>query len=47
VTHVALSTGGLGLVHSYGWVRPGSLDPPAQDFGPELFRSVLGWAPLP
>jgi cell wall-associated NlpC family hydrolase len=47
VTHVALSTGGLGLIHAYGSVRPGSLDPLAAAFEPELFRFVLGWKSLP
>jgi len=46
VTHVAIAAGGLGLVHAYGWVRQGSLDPEAEDFEPELFRSVLGFASL-
>ncbi|MEP7027363.1 MAG: NlpC/P60 family protein [Candidatus Eisenbacteria bacterium] len=46
VTHVAISTGGLELVHAYGRVGPGSLDPGSGEFLPELFRSVLGWAPL-
>ena len=43
VTHVAIGTGGLGLVHAYGWVRRGSLDPLAPDFEPELFRFCLGY----
>ncbi len=47
VTHVALSTGGLGLLHAYGSVRAGSLDPLSPVFEPELFRSVLGWQILP
>jgi cell wall-associated NlpC family hydrolase len=42
VTHVAIATGGLGLVHAYGWVREGSLDPEAEIFEPELFRWSLG-----
>ncbi len=46
VTHVALSTGGLGLIHAYGRVAPGSLDPGAPAFEPELFRNVLGWGRL-
>jgi hypothetical protein len=46
VTHVAVSAGGLELVHAYGWVRAGSLDPAAAAFEPELFRAILGWAPL-
>jgi hypothetical protein len=44
VTHVAIGTGGLGLVHAYGWVRRGSLDPLSKVFEPELFRSCLGFA---
>ncbi len=46
MSHVAIASGGLGLVHAYGWVRVGSLDPESEDFEPELFRSVLGLAPL-
>jgi len=42
VTHVAIAAGGLGLVHAYGWVREGSLDPEAETFEPELFRWTLG-----
>jgi len=42
VTHVAIAAGGLGLVHAYGWVREGSLDPEADTFEPELFRWTLG-----
>ena len=44
VTHVAIASGGLGLVHAYGWVKEGSLDPEANDFEPELFRFTLGCA---
>lgn len=47
VSHVALSTGGLGLLHAYGSVRTGSLDPRSRVFEPELFRFVLGWQTLP
>jgi hypothetical protein len=47
VTHVAISTGGLGLVHAYGRVAVGSLDPPSAVFEPELFRFLLGWRTLP
>ena len=47
VTHVAFSTGGLGLMHAYGSVRPGSLNPLSSQFEPELFRFVLGWQSLP
>jgi hypothetical protein len=47
VTHVALSTGRLGLIHAYGTVKWGSLDPLSPVFEPELFRFVLGWQPLP
>ena len=43
VTHVAIGTGGLALLHAYGWVRRGSLDPLAPDFEPELFRNCLGY----
>ena len=46
VTHVALATGGLGLIHAYGRVAWGSLDPLSPVFEPELFRSVLGWGRL-
>jgi len=46
VTHVAIGTGGLGLVHAYGWVRRGSLDPASRVFEPELFRFCLGYAVL-
>jgi cell wall-associated NlpC family hydrolase len=46
VTHVALATGGLGLIHAYGRVSWGSLDPLSPVFEPELFRSVLGWGEL-
>ena len=42
VTHVAIAAGGLELVHAYGWVREGSLDPEAETFEPELFRWTLG-----
>lgn len=42
VTHVAIAAGGWGIVHAYGWVREGSLDPEAGDFEPELFRWTLG-----
>jgi cell wall-associated NlpC family hydrolase len=47
VTHVALSTGDLGLIHAYGSVQWGSLDPLSAVFEPELFRFVLGWQSLP
>jgi len=47
VTHVAIGTGGLELVHAYGWVRRGSLDPLSEVFEPELFRSCLGFARVP
>ena len=43
VTHVALAAGGLRVIHAYGWVRWGSLDPLSSEFEPELFRSVLGF----
>jgi cell wall-associated NlpC family hydrolase len=46
VTHVAISTGGLGLIHAYGRVREGSLDPAAEGFEPELLQFVLGWGGL-
>jgi len=47
VTHVALSSGGLELIHAYGRVTAGSLDPLSEVFEPELFRFVLGWRGLP
>ena len=47
VTHVALSSGGLDLIHAYGRVAKGSLDPLSDVFEPELFRFVLGWRRLP
>jgi hypothetical protein len=47
VTHVALSLGGLELIHAYGRVSLGSLDPASERFEPELFTSVLGWTGLP
>jgi cell wall-associated NlpC family hydrolase len=47
VTHVALSSGSLDLIHAYGQVRAGSLDPLSDVFEPELFRFVLGWKTLP
>lgn len=47
VTHVAMSLGGLGVIHAYGMVCTGSLDPASARFEPELFTSVLGWARLP
>jgi cell wall-associated NlpC family hydrolase len=45
VTHVALSTGGPGLLHAYGRVGAGSLDPAAANYESELPPLVLGWAP--
>jgi len=47
VTHVAMSRGGLELIHAYGRVCLGSLDPQSGRFEPELFPVVLGWARLP
>jgi len=47
VTHVAMSLGGVELIHAYGKVCTGSLDPVSSRFEPELFTSVLGWARLP
>jgi len=44
ITHVALSTGGLGLLHAYGQVTVGSLNPEHPAFEPELFRAVCGWS---
>jgi len=47
VTHVAISVGGLDLIHAYGRVALGSLDPLSDVFEPELFRFVLGWRGRP
>jgi cell wall-associated NlpC family hydrolase len=47
VTHVAMSLGGLDVIHAYGRVCTGSLDPASARFEPELFTSVLGWGRLP
>ncbi len=47
VTHVALSSGGLGLWHAYGWVRAASLDRTAAAYEPELGENLLGWGRLP
>jgi hypothetical protein len=47
VTHVALSTGGLELIHAYGEVSTGSVDPGSADHVPELARTWLGFARAP
>lgn len=47
VTHVALARGGLDVIHAYGSVQWGSLDPLSPVFEPELFRLTLGWNTLP
>ncbi len=46
VTHVGLSSGGLGLWHAYGWVRPASLDRADPVYEPELGENFLGWGRL-
>lgn len=47
VTHVAISTGGAELLHAFGWVRPGSLDPTSDVYEPDLPSILLGWARSP
>jgi cell wall-associated NlpC family hydrolase len=43
VTHVALSLGGLRVVHAFGSVREAGLDPAGPDFEAELFENFLGF----
>jgi hypothetical protein len=47
VTHVALATGGAGLVHAYGRVQAGSLDPAADHFEAELPGLCRGFVRAP
>jgi hypothetical protein len=47
VTHVALAVGPTEVLHAYGQVEPGSLDPTATSYAPELARTCLGFARAP
>jgi cell wall-associated NlpC family hydrolase len=38
ISHVAISTGGTGFVHAYGYVREGNLAIGHPDFLPDLTR---------
>ena len=40
VTHVGLSSGGLGLWHAFGWVRPASIDAADPLYGADFGRKI-------
>jgi cell wall-associated NlpC family hydrolase len=47
VSHVAISTGGSGIIHAYGYVREGNLEEGSPEFVPELAQLFLAAARPP